>query len=160
LENLGVRNAVDWAYKLGITSKLNENFSIALGSSCVTLWDLANVYAIFDRLGTRAQTHFIRKVEDRFGRTLEDHTYYADGWAPLAERVGAGCAGLRREPEQVVPASTAFITTQLLHQVTEFGTAAAAGKMNLKWPIAGKTGTTNDSFDAWFMGFTRDLLAG
>src|SRR5262249_27027365 len=85
---------------------------------------------------------------------------YADGWAPLGDRIWAGYAELQHEPERVVSDSTAFITTQLLHQVTEFGTAAAAGKMNLKWPIAGKTGTTNDSFDAWFMGFTRDLLAG
>jgi penicillin-binding protein 1A len=160
LENLGVRNAVDWAYKLGITSKLNEDFSIALGSSCVTLWDLANVYAVFDRLGTRAKTTFLRKVEDRFGRTLEDHTYYADGWAPLADRILAGYAEVNTVPERVVTPATAYITTNLLHQVTQYGTAAAAGRMNEKWPIAGKTGTTNDSYDAWFMGFSRDLVSG
>ena len=160
LENLGVRNAVDWAYKLGITSKLNEDFSIALGSSCVTLWDLANVYAVFDRGGTKAKTIFLRKVEDRFGRTLEDHTHFADGWAPLADRILAGYAELHYTPERVMSPETAYITTNLLHQVTQFGTAAGAGRMNAKWPIAGKTGTTNDSYDAWFMGFARDLVAG
>ena len=160
LENLGVRQAVDWAYQLGITSKLNEDFSIALGSSCVTLWDLANVYAAFDRMGTRPKTTFLRKVEDRFGRTLEDHTHYADGWAPLADRIVAGYAELNTTYERVMQPSTAYITTNLLHQVTQYGTAAAAGRMNAKWPIAGKTGTTNDSFDAWFMGFSRDLVSG
>lgn len=160
LENLGVRQAVDWAYKLGITSKLNEDFSIALGSSCVTLWDMANVYAVFDRLGTRPKTTFLRKVEDRFGRTLEDHTHYADGWAPLGDRILAGYAEVNHTPERVMSPEAAYITTNLLHQVTQFGTAAAAGRMNNKWPIAGKTGTTNDSYDAWFMGFSRDLVAG
>lgn len=160
LENLGVRSTVDWAYKLGITSKLNEDFSIALGSSCVTLWDLANVYTVFDRLGTRVHTRFIRRVEDRFGRTLEDHTYYADGWAPLEDRIWAGYAELLETPERVMSAANAYITTQLLHQVTQYGTAGAASSLNLKWPIAGKTGTTNDSFDAWFMGFSRDLVTG
>ncbi len=160
LENLGVRAAVDWAYELGITSTLNEDFSIALGSSCVTLWDLAKVYATFDRLGTKPKTTFLRKVEDRFGRTLEDHTWYADGWAPLKDRILAGYAELYHEPERVISPEASYITTELLHQVTQWGTAARAGSLNNKWPIAGKTGTTNDSFDAWFMGFSRDLVAG
>lgn len=160
LENLGVRQAVDWANKIGITSKLNEDFSIALGSSCVTLWDLANVYAAFDRLGTRPRTTFLRKVEDRFGRTLEDHTWYADGWAPLKDRIAAGYAELLTEPERVMSEETAYITTQLLNHVTTYGTAARLGRMNNKWRIAGKTGTTNDSFDAWFMGYSRDLVSG
>ena len=160
LENLGVRQTVDWANRIGITSRLNEDFSIALGSSCVTLWDLANVYAAFDRGGTRPQTKFLRKVEDRFGRTLEDHTWYADGWAPLKDRIAAGYAELWTEPERVMSAETAYITTQLLNMVTTQGTAARAGRMNNKWKIAGKTGTTNDSFDAWFMGYSVDLVTG
>ncbi|AKU91504.1 Multimodular transpeptidase-transglycosylase [Vulgatibacter incomptus] len=160
LENLGVRATVDWANKIGITSKLNEDFSIALGSSCVTLWDLAKVYSTFDRLGTKPRTTFLRRVEDRFGRTLEDHTWYADGWAPLGDRILAGYAELGYEPERLITPETAYITTELLHQVTLFGTAARSGYLNNKWPIAGKTGTTNDSFDAWFMGFSRDLVAG
>jgi len=160
LENLGVRQAVDWANRIGITSKLNEDFSIALGSSCVTLWDMANVYAAFDRLGTRPNTKFLRKVEDRFGRTLEDHTYYADGWAPLKDRIAGGYAQLMTQPERVMSEETAYITTTLLNHVTLYGTAASAGRMNQKWKIAGKTGTTNDSFDAWFMGYSRDLVSG
>lgn len=160
LENLGVQATVEWANQIGITNKLNEDFSIALGSSCVTLWDLANVYAAFDRLGTKARTTFLRKVEDRFGRTLEDHTWYADGWAPLSDRILAGYAEVNHEPERVMSAETAYITTELLHQVTLYGTAARAGRLNNHWPIAGKTGTTNDSFDAWFMGYSHDLVAG
>jgi len=160
LENLGVRQTVDWAYRIGITSRLNEDFSIALGSSCVTLWDLANVYATFDRGGTRPKTTFLRKVEDRFGRTLEDHTWYADGWAPLKDRIAAGYAALWTEPERVMSEETAYITTQLLNLVTTQGTASRAGRLNNKWKIAGKTGTTNDSFDAWFMGYSVDLVTG
>ena len=160
LENLGVGQAVDWANRIGITAELNRDFSIALGSSCVTLWDLANVYATFDRGGTKPRTTFLRRVQDRFGRTLEDHTWYADGWAPLKDRIAAGYAALYTEHERVMSAETAYITTQLLNQVTLYGTASRAGRMNNKWKIAGKTGTTNDSFDAWFMGYSVDLVAG
>lgn len=160
LENLGVRAAVDWANRIGIRSKLNEDFSIALGSSCVTLWDMARVYAAFNRGGSLPKTTFVRKVEDRHGRTLEDHTWYADGWAPLKDRILAGYAELYTEPEQVMSEETAYITTQLLNQVTTHGTAGSLGSMNRKWKIAGKTGTTNDSFDGWFMGYSRDLVAG
>jgi penicillin-binding protein 1A len=160
MENIGIRDTVDWAYKIGITSTLNEDFSIALGSSCVTLWDLAKVYATFDRLGTPPKTTFLRRVEDRFGRTLEDHTWYADGWAPLYDRVLAGYAALHDEREQLVSQEAAFITTDLLRNITLYGTAARAGYLHKYTPVAGKTGTTNDSFDAWFMGFSRDVVTG
>src|SRR5690606_30144017 len=160
MENIGIRDTVDWAYRLGITTRLNEDFSIALGSSCVTLWDLARVYATFTRLGTPPKTTFVRKVEDRFGRTLEDHTWYADAWAPLEDRILAGYAELFDEREQVISPEAAFITTDLLRKVTLHGTAAAASKLHQHTPVAGQTGTTNDWFDAWFMGFSRDVVTG
>ena len=160
MENIGIRDTVDWAYRLGITTRLNEDFSIALGSSCVTLWDLARVYATFTRLGTPPKTTFVRKVEDRFGRTLEDHTWYADAWAPLQDRILAGYAQLFDEREQLISEEAAYITTDLLRKVTLHGTGAAASRLHKYTPVAGKTGTTNDSFDAWFMGFSRDVVTG
>lgn len=160
MENIGIRDTVDWAYKLGITTKLNEDYSIALGSSCVTLWDMARVYATFTRLGTPPKTTFIRKVEDRYGRTLEDHTYYADAWASLEDRVLAGYSELFDEREQVISPEAAFITTDLLRKITLHGTGTAASRLHRHTPVGGKTGTTNDSFDAWFMGFSRDVVTG
>ena len=153
---VGVKNMAEWSTKLGLTTPMNMDFSAALGSSCVYPYDLANVYAVFNRYGRKKPTYFIRKIEDRFGRTLEDHTAYDDAWAPLQDRVAAGYARLFEPGEQVMSPETGFITTSLLRGVVTEGTGGPAQKLGK--PAAGKTGTTNDSFDTWFAGFTRDLV--
>ncbi|WPB79194.1 PBP1A family penicillin-binding protein [Archangium violaceum] len=153
---VGVKNMAEWSTKLGLTTPMNQDFSAALGSSCVYPYDLANVYAVFNRYGRKKPTYFIRKIEDRFGRTLEDHTAYDDAWAPLQDRVAAGYARLFEPGEQVMSPETGFITTSLLRGVVAEGTGGPAQKLGK--PAAGKTGTTNDSFDTWFAGFTRDLV--
>jgi penicillin-binding protein 1A len=146
----------DWSTKLGLTTPMNKDFSAALGSSCVYPVDLAKVYATFNRYGRKKPTYFIRKIEDRFGRTLEDHTAYDDAWAPLQDRVAAGYARLFEPGEQVMSPETGFILTSLLRGVVTEGTGGPAQKLGK--PAAGKTGTTNDSFDTWFAGYTRDLV--
>ncbi|HEX5745829.1 MAG TPA: PBP1A family penicillin-binding protein [Archangium sp.] len=153
---VGVKNMAEWSLKLGLTTPMNMDFSAALGSSCVYPYDLANVYAVFNRYGRKKPTYFIRKIEDRFGRTLEDHTAYDDAWAPLQDRVAAGYARLFEPGDQVMSPETGFITTSLLRGVVTEGTGGPAQKLGK--PAAGKTGTTNDSFDTWFAGFTRDLV--
>ena len=158
LAAVGPHDVAQWAHLLGITSKVNEDLSIALGSSCVSLWDLTQVYALFDRMGQRVHPLIIRKVVDRDGRTLEDHTAPADTWAPLSDRIAGGYAKAISDPEQVVDGTTAFLMTHLMQEVVQMGTGAEASKLGK--PAAGKTGTTNDSFDTWFMGFTHDLVTG
>ncbi|PTL84301.1 penicillin-binding protein 1A [Vitiosangium sp. GDMCC 1.1324] len=153
---VGVKNMAEWARHLGLSTPMNMDFSAALGSSCVYPYDLANVYATFNRYGRKKPTYFVRKIEDRFGRTLEDHTAYDDAWAPLQDRVAAGYARLSEPGEQVMSPETGFILTSLLRGVVQEGTGAPAQKLGK--PAAGKTGTTNDSFDTWFAGFTRDLV--
>ncbi|WP_375767530.1 PBP1A family penicillin-binding protein [Archangium gephyra] len=153
---VGVKNMAEWSTKLGLSTPMNMDFSAALGSSCVYPYDLANVYAVFNRYGRKKPTYFIRKIEDRFGRTLEDHTAYDDAWAPLQDRVAAGYARLFEPGEQVMSPETGFITTSMLRGVVTEGTGGPAQKLGK--PAAGKTGTTNDSFDTWFAGFTRDLV--
>lgn len=159
LEAVGAHTAVQWAKKLGITANLNEDLSIALGSSCVTLWDLTHVYALLNQNGQRVRSTFIRRVVDRDGRVLEDHSAYFDPWVTLDARLAAGYAALFEQREQVMDPVTAFITTNLLRQVTRpGGTAPAAARIGRA--LAGKTGTTNDAFDAWFMGYSPELVAG
>ncbi|MGE6760502.1 penicillin-binding protein 1A [Corallococcus interemptor] len=153
---VGVHNMADWAKKLGMTTPMNMDFSAALGSSCMYPYDLASVYATFNRYGRKKPTYFIRKVEDRFGRTLEDHTAFDDAWAPLQDRVAAGYARLFEPGEQVMSPETGFILTHLLRGVVLQGTGGPAQKLGK--PAAGKTGTTNDSFDAWFAAYTKDLV--
>jgi penicillin-binding protein 1A len=158
LQAVGPRTAAEWARKLGITSKINEDLSMALGSSCVTPWELTNVYALFNRMGKRPRGIFVRRVLDRDGRTLEDHSVYYDPWMELSARIASGYARLFEEPEQVIEPQTAFLMTQLMSEVVQHGTGMRAKA--LEKPVAGKTGTTDDSFDAWFLGFTRDLVTG
>ncbi len=153
---VGVKNMAAWSQKLGITTPMNMDFSAALGSSCVYPVDLANAYATFNRYGRKKPTYFIRKVEDRWGRTLEDHTAFDDAWAPLQDRVAAGYARLFEPGEQVMSPESGFILTHLLRGVVLQGTGGPAQRLGK--PAAGKTGTTNDSFDAWFAGYTRDLV--
>ena len=141
----------------GLTTPMNMDFSAALGlarASTRTSWRRCTRPST--GWAARSPTYFVRKVEDRFGRTLEDHTAYDDAWAPLQDRVAAGYARLFEPGEQVMSPETGFILTDLLRGVVQEGTGAPAQRLGK--PAAGKTGTTNDSFDAWFAGFTRDLV--
>jgi penicillin-binding protein 1A len=97
-------------------------------------------------------------VLDRDGNMLEDHADYRDPWVPLEERLAAGVAETERPRQQVMDERTAYILVRLMREVATVGTGAGAAKLGK--PAAGKTGTTNDSFDTWFMGFTHDLATG
>jgi penicillin-binding protein 1A len=154
---VGVKTMAEWAKRLGLSTPMNQDFSSALGSSCVYPFELASVYATFNRLGEKKRTFYIRKIEDRFGRTLEDHTAFDDPWAPLPDRLAAGYARLFDKSDQVMTPETGYIMVDLLRSVVKEGTGVPAQRLGK--PAAGKTGTTNDSFDAWFAGFTRDLVA-
>ena len=153
---VGIQNVRAWAKQLGLTTEVHADLSSALGSSCVHPWELAQVYAVFDRNGKREPVYFIRQVRDRFGRVLEDHTAYDDPWASSADRIHAAYAKLFETPIQATTPETAFLTTWLLHDVATGGTGAMASRLGK--PVAGKTGTTNDSHDTWFVGYTHDLL--
>ncbi len=158
LEAVGAHDVAEWAHKLGISAKLNEDLSIALGSSCVNLWDLTQVYALINQSGQRVHPTFLRRVVDRDGQVLEDHSSYSDPWTSLHRRIAAGYAELFKEREQVMSPQTAFVMTHLMQEVCRFGTAGHAASMGRN--VAGKTGTTNDAFDAWFMGYSPDLVTG
>ncbi len=156
---VGVKSAGAWAHKLGISTKINEDLSMALGSSCVYLSDLTGVYSTFARLGKKSKMIYLRRVLDRDGRILEDHSSFYDPWTWEDDRVAAGYAKLFEVPAQVMAPETAFLTQQLMTEVCKPpGTGARAAALGK--PVAGKTGTTNDLFDAWFMGYTRDLVTG
>lgn len=155
-EVIGIKAINDFAHGLGFSTPLNPDYSAALGSSCVYPYELVQVYATINRLGLKKPTYFVRKVEDRFGRMVEDHTSYDDAWASLQDRVASGYARLAEPGEQVLSRETAYLVTDLMRGVVQGGTGAPAQRLGK--PAAGKTGTTNDSFDAWFTAFTRDLV--
>lgn len=156
LRALGISNHADTDGDHMADSPINLNYSSALGSSCVFPYELTQVYATFDRGGVRRPTYFVRKVEDRYGRTVDDHTAYDDPWASLGDRLAAGYARLSEPGQRVLKEDSTFLLVDLLRHVVLEGTGFPASKLGK--PAAGKTGTTNDAFDAWFVGFTKDLV--
>src|SRR5512137_1994858 len=155
---LGLKFLGEWAHGLGLGTPVKDELGSALGSSCTTLWDLVNVYAVIDRYGERRPSTLVKRVLDREGRILEDHSAPTDPWAPLSERLAGGYAEVRDEPVRVVERRAAYVLQHLMQEVATVGTGAQAARLGK--PVAGKTGTTNDSFDTWFLGYTADQVAG
>ncbi len=137
LQRIGIPYAIQFAKRLGISSPLYPNLSLALGSSGVSLWEMVTAYNSFPNLGQRVGPYFIQQISDRYRRTI--YVYPP-------------------KPEQVMDPGTAYKMNQLLQAVVKEGTGwrlKALGK-----PVAGKTGTTNDFRDAWFIGFTPQYTTG
>ena len=137
LKDIGVDYAVDYARRLGIASPLNKDLSLGLGSSGVSLLELTSAYAAFDNLGQRVTPLMVLKVEDANGKVLESH-------GP--------------QLTQAIDPATACVMSNLLREVVEEGTGYRAKALGR--PAAGKTGTTSNYIDAWFVGFTPSLVAG
>ena len=137
LEDIGIEYAIDYARKLGITSDLSRDLSIALGSSGVSLLELTTAYSVFANHGFRVRPVFITRIIDGRGKEIE---------------------GLEINSEQVIDSATAYLMTNLLEGVVKEGTGRRVRALGR--PAAGKTGTTNDLHDAWFMGYTPDYIAG
>lgn len=137
LGQIGVNYVIGYARQLGIRSPLTPTLSLALGASGVTLWELLTAYSPFAAQGDRVEPYLIERIYDRNGRLLEQHQVVR---------------------ENVISPQTAYVMTNLLQGVVEEGTGRKA--LELGRPAAGKTGTTNELKDAWFIGYTPSVLAG
>ena len=137
LQKVGVNHAIEYAKRMGIESPLNADLSLALGSSGTSLLELTRAYSVFANNGMLVTPLFITKIVDRNGETLEENQpSFTEAIAP----------------------ETAAVMTDLLEAAVEEGTGFRVKA--LKRPVAGKTGTTNDLRDAWFLGFTPSVVAG
>ena len=148
----------EWAGSLGLTTPVLPGLASALGSSCATLFDLVDVYATLERQGVRRTSLLVKRVLDRDGRIVEDRVAPTDPWVPLSERLAGAFAEVRDEPVRVIDRRAAFVLQHLMQEVATVGTGARAAALGK--PVAGKTGTTNDSFDTWFIGYTADQVSG
>ena len=137
LQDIGVDYAIEYATKLGIESNLSRDLSIALGSSGVSLLELLRAYSVFANQGYLIEPVFVLKVVDRNGNVLEE---------------------IAPERKKVIEKNTAYIITNLLEGVVQHGTGRRVKA--LKRPAAGKTGTSNDLFDTWFVGYTPEFITG
>jgi penicillin-binding protein 1A len=136
-DKIGIKTVEDYARKFGITSPLPPYLPVALGAAEMTLMEQTSAYSVFPDDGVRLVPRFVRKVTDYDGRVLEED--YPD-------------------VKDVISSRTARIMTSMLEEVVQHGTGVAATK--LKVPLGGKTGTTNDFTDAWFVGFSPAITAG
>jgi len=137
LQDIGVDYTIDYARRLGISSDLTRTLSLALGSSGVSLFELSRAYSVFANQGFLVEPVFVLKIVDRDGKVLEE---------AVSER------------RKVIEKDTAFIMTSMLESVVQHGTGQRMKALGR--PSAGKTGTTNDMYDAWYIGYTPEYLTG
>ncbi len=137
LRDIGVNYAIRYARKLGLKSELTPDLSLALGSSDVTLQELLVAYSVFAIQGARPVPKLMHRIDDRDGEILET---------------------FQPESEEVISPQTAYLMASLLRSVVQEGTGRSVRSLGV--PCAGKTGTTNDYRDAWFIGFTPEKIVG
>lgn len=136
-QSVGIKKVIAYARRFGISERIPAYFSVALGAVELTLVEHTSAFSAFPNDGIRVTPHYIRKVADYDGRVLEQN--YPN-------------------VEDVIGQRTARVMTSMLREVVLHGTAVAANR--LKVPVAGKTGTTNDFTDAWFIGFSPSVTCG
>jgi penicillin-binding protein 1A len=139
LDFISPQVGVDYCRRFGVTSPVYPYLSLSLGTFEITLMEMVSGFSTFPNKGVRFEPYFISRIEDKDGNVLEE---------------------TRVESQEVISPQTAYMMTYLMRGVVESegGTAGAASVLG--WPLAGKTGTTDDYSDAWFIGFSPDLCAG
>jgi penicillin-binding protein 1A len=178
---LTVPAIIEYAKRLGIEGKLPADLSMSLGSGSISLLEMTRSYALFPRLGRKATPIFFSKVFDRDGKLLEEQKPSlmpekitiapAETPEPLPSPALAGADApgrysqvpmpkypLANDPDQVLDPRVAFVMTHLMNEVVNYGTGHEAKALGRA--AAGKTGTTTDYIDAWFMGFTPNVVTG
>jgi penicillin-binding protein 1A len=138
---LGADTVQSFAQRMGIDAPITPYPSSAIGASVVQPLDLVRAYAVFATLGTAVEPRIVLRVEDNDGRTV---------WTPS-----------RQPPQHALDAGVAFIVRDMMEDVVERGTATSVRRfVPERVPVAGKTGTTNDNSDVWFVGLMPELVAG
>ncbi|MCD2181359.1 penicillin-binding protein 1A [Rhizobium sp. GN54] len=157
-QDMGMGLVAEYAERFGVYDKMNPVLAMSLGSGETTVLRMVSAYSVLANGGKQIKPSLIDRIQDRYGKTIFSHE----------ERTCEGCNAQdwenQEEPnvidnrEQVLDPMTAYQITSMMEGVVTRGTAA--GKIKLDRPAAGKTGTTNDEKDAWFVGYTPDLVAG
>ena len=136
-DRVGIKTVIEYAHRFGVTANIPAYLPVALGSAEITPLEQTSAFSVFPNDGVRVAPRYITKVTDYEGRVLEED--FSD-------------------IKDVVSSRTARVMTSMLREVVLHGTAVAAAKM--PYALAGKTGTTNDFTDAWFVGFSPSITCG
>ena len=160
LEEIGIDHALKFIKRMGIESPIQRNLSIALGTSGVSMLELATAFSIFANGGEKIKPIYIKKIVTMKGEVLEENISFEEEENREEENEEENGEPYPRTPKQkerVLSPQHAFIMTHLLEGVVQHGTGQRAKILGR--PIAGKTGTSSDYADAWFIGYTPSLLA-
>ncbi len=186
LQEVGLSYFTKYLRGLGLSGDLNADLSLALGSKTISLLELTKLYALFPRMGLRIEPVFLLKVTDREGKVLEEYSFKEFQrelsarwleWKKSQESTSTSTATDTAtvttaestisstsqpptfdDPLRALDERTAFLMGYLLQEVVQYGTGV--GAKALKRKVGGKTGTTNEFVDAWFMGFSPELVTG
>ncbi len=134
------QQVAEYAHRMGINTPLNPVPSLAIGSSEVTMWDMVPAFSVFPNGGVRKEPFYITKIVDRYGNLKYEQTH--------------------TEQEEVLSPQTSYIMTNMLQTVVDHGTGFGARALGFMRPAGGKTGTSNDNTDNWFIGFVPQLTCG
>ena len=158
-QDVGMPLIGEYARRFGVYDELPNYLSYALGAGETTVMRMVTAYSMFANGGRRVKSTLIDRIQDRYGHTIFKHDARecrgcdaAEGWKNQPE------PQLVDRREQVLDAMTAYQITSMMEGVVQAGTATVLKEVGK--PIAGKTGTTNDAKDAWFIGFSPDLVVG
>ncbi|WP_315832486.1 penicillin-binding protein 1A [Bradyrhizobium prioriisuperbiae] len=157
-QDVGMPLIGEYAKRFGVYDELPNYLSYALGAGETTVMRMVTAYSMFDNGGKRIKPTLIDRIQDRYGRTIFRHDQRecrgcdADTWKNQPEPT------LVDRREQVLDPMTAYQITSMMEGVVQYGTATVVKEVGK--PIAGKTGTTNDEKDAWFIGFSPDVVVG
>jgi penicillin-binding protein 1A len=160
-QDIGMPLIADYAKRFGIYDDLPPYLSFALGAGETTLLRMVTAYAMLDNGGRRIKPTLVDRIQDRYGHTVYRHDE--------RECIGCDAPKWNNQPEpslidrrqQVMDPMTAYQITSMMEGVVLRGTAGGAGfQKEVGKPVAGKTGTTNDEKDAWFIGYTPDIVVG
>jgi penicillin-binding protein 1A len=178
VEKVGVDWAATYARRLGIFSPLNMDFTLALGSSGVTLYEMTRAFGVIGRLGQRLSPVMIRKVLDNTGKevatnlTLDSRfktelSRIEDDFEQRRQNYLKDPAAAKKEPpiyfadkDQLVKPQTAYVLTTILQGVIDEAGGTGGAARALGRPAAGKTGTSSSFYDGWFIGYTPDIVTG
>ncbi|HVV48682.1 MAG TPA: transglycosylase domain-containing protein [Polyangia bacterium] len=150
---MGGKDVEAWARRLGITTPIIPDQALALGASCTRIDELTRAFSAFARNGELIEPVYVRRVRNRLGAVVEDHTAIGDPFGTPSERLDRLVAlAAAPAPKPVIPPRTAWLTSTLLRHVVTRGHAPAIRTAGLY--AAGKTGTSSATMDTWFIGYT------
>lgn len=157
-QEVGMDTIAEYAENFGVYENMNRFLSNSLGAEETTLFKMVAAYAMFANGGERVEPTLVDRVQDRYGRTIFKHDKRECEDCQLASLEEGLAPRIRSNRERVMDPITAYQLTSMMQGVVERGTARSS--VNLSVPIAGKTGTTNEAKDVWFVGFSSNIVAG